>query len=96
MIVKTALDRPWSQYFCCVLAGGTESTAPKLGSCTQRNGNVRAPSNAGAHSCRQLSMSERNSGAYAFACASLLALDSPWYQITPLIGKRSSGWIMRS
>ena len=24
MIVNSALDRPWSQYFCCMLAGNTD------------------------------------------------------------------------
>ena len=24
MIVNSAVDRPWSQYFCCLLAGNTD------------------------------------------------------------------------
>ena len=60
----------------------------KLGSCTNRKGKAPCP-----HSCRQSSISERNSRRYRSA-SRLLALFSPWYQITPRIGYGVRGAII--
>ena len=30
VLVNTAVDRPWSQYFCCMLAGSPDSTSLSL------------------------------------------------------------------
>ncbi len=47
------------------------------------------------HSRRQLRIRPANRSRYATACESLFAFDSPWYQITPLIGNGSNGCSMR-
>src|SRR4029077_7396383 len=65
------------------LLGGA---APKLGSCTNRNGRAGSPPAA-----RQDRIINGNSVRYSYARAALL---SPWYQITPATGRRASGAIM--